>query len=208
MAPMRHEWIEKMAKRSTLAFILPTLLLCAALLAVYFFLPRTDTYTLQGGAISLSLDGRPLVDGNTATLRAVSTCGAFDVSLDGAGFGNGEPLLSAPFLLKEGSHSFFAQGNGCNSTLVFGVIARECGANETKECEKSGCPGTCKCAGGIFSECALPKKACQPGEKVGCSTNGCSFGHMMCNQCGTGFGKCLPDLGTGLATCSGSQNCT
>ena len=195
-----------MAKQSTLAFLLPILLVCAAILAVYSFLPKPEGGAVQpAGSISLSLQGGPLVSGNTASLRAVSTCGKFDVSLDGAGFGTGGPILSAPFLLEDGSHSFFAQGSGCNSTLAFSVLARECDANESASCEKNGCLGARKCAGGIFSECALPKKVCLPGEKVGCSTNGCSFGYMTCNPCGTSFGKCLPP-GTpedGNAACAG-----
>jgi len=196
-----------MAKQSTLAFLLPILLVCAAILAAYSFLPKSGTVTPPGGAISLSLDGGPLVSGNTVALRAVSTCGAFDVSLDGAWFGNGAPLLSTPFLLEEGSHSFFAQGKDCNSTLVFSVLARECEGNETNDCEKGGCPGTRKCTGGIFSECALPKKVCSPGDKVGCSTNGCSFGHMACNSCGTSFSKCTADSKKENATCVGTSSC-
>ena len=197
-----------MAKQSPLAFLFSALLVCAAILAVHHFLPTQGGGTLQrDGAISLSLYGRPLVSGNTATLRAVSTCGTFDVSLDGAVFGNGEPLLSTPFLLEEGSHSFSAQGKDCNSTLVFTVLARECTGNETKECEKNDCPGVRKCAGGIFSECSLPKKVCSPGEKLGCSTNGCSFGYMTCNPCGTGFSVCAANSQNKNETCVGKQSC-
>ena len=149
-----------------------------------------------------------MVSGNTATIRAVSTCGAFDVLLDGVEFGNGTPLLSEPFLLEEGSHVFVAQGKGCNSTLAFSVLARECDGNETLECEKSGCPGARKCIGGMFSDCALPKKVCYPGEKVGCSTNGCSFGYITCNQCGTGFGICTADSQKeNVTACKGSPSC-
>ena len=197
-----------MAKKSTLAFLLPVLLVCAAFMAAYMFLPKTDEGAQpQGGAISLSLDRQPLVSGGTATLRAVSTCGGFDVSLDGAWLGHGSPALSAPFLLEEGSHSFFAQGQGCNATLAFTVSARECSGNETAACEKSGCPGVRECVGGIFSDCSLPKKVCYPGERVGCSTNGCSFGHIVCNSCGTGFGKCAADSNEGNAACAGGQSC-
>ena len=196
-----------MAKKSTLAFLLPILLVCAAIVAVFSFLPKQDEGAPQGGAISLSLDGQPLVSGGTAALRAVSTCGGFDVSLDGAWLGNGSPVLSVPFLLEEGSHSIFAQGQGCNATLAFTVSARECSGNETAACEKGGCPGVRECIGGIFSGCSLPKKVCYPGEKVGCSTNGCSFGHIVCNPCGTGFGKCAADSQAENATCAGGQSC-
>ena len=161
----------------------------------------------SGGAISISIEGRPLVSGNTAVLRAVSTCGAFDVLLDGSEFGNGAPLLSAPFFLEEGSHAFLAQGQDCNSTLAFTVLVRECAGNETKECDRNGCPGTRKCAGGAFSECLLPNKVCSPGERVGCSTNGCSFGYMACNPCGTGFSKCAASSEKENATCSGTPSC-
>ncbi|MFA6328794.1 MAG: hypothetical protein WCY41_05095 [Candidatus Micrarchaeia archaeon] len=195
-----------MAKQSTLAFLLPILLVCAAILAAYYFLPQTGAGTPSGGAgaISLSIGGAPFVSGNTAALRAASTCGAFNVSLDGARFGVGSPSLSAQFVLEEGSHSFFAQGNGCNSTLAFTVAARECEGDGAAVCVKNGCPGTRQCSGGVFSECALQKKVCSPGEKVGCSLNGCSFGHITCNQCGTGFGKCLPDPEKENATCAGT----
>ena len=199
---------EFMAKQNTFAFLLPLLLVCAAILAAYSFLPKPAAEAPSGGAISLFLQGGPLVSGNNAALRAVSTCGAFGVLLDGAEFGGGSPLLSRQFLLEEGSHSFFAQGKNCNSTLSFTVLARECEANETKVCEKSGCAGARKCAGGIFSECALPERICYPGEKVGCSTDSCSFGYMVCNACGTGFGKCAPGTANqNNSTCAGKQSC-
>jgi len=196
-----------MAKQTNLACILPILLAGAAILAAYLLFPNSAADAPQGGAIFLSIVGRPLVSGNTAELRAVSTCGAFDVLLDGAEFGSGGPLLSAPFLLEAGSHSFSAQGKGCGSTLAFAVLARECDGNESASCEMNGCPGTRKCAGGMFSECALPKRVCIPGEKVGCSTNGCSFGHITCNQCGTGFGKCASGSGKENAACAGLPSC-
>jgi len=198
---------ELMAKQNTLAFLLPLLLVCAAILAAYSFFPKTGAEAPSDGSISLSLQGRPLVSGNAATLHAVSTCGAFDVLLDGAEFGSGAPVISAPFLLEVGTHSFFAQGKDCNSTLAFTVLPRECEPNETKECEKNGCTGARECAGGIFSECALPKKVCSPGEKVGCSTNGCSFGYMICNSCGTSFSKCASDTSSNNATCSSTSSC-
>jgi len=197
-----------MAKQNTLAFLLPLLLVCAAILAAYSFFPKTGAETPSDGSISLSLQGGPLVSGNTATLRAISTCGAFDVLLDGFEFGGGSPLLSRQFLLEDGRHSFFAQGKYCNATLEFIALPRECEANETKECEKSGCAGTRKCEGGIFSECALPERICYPGEKVGCSTNSCSFGYMICNSCGTSFGKCGPGTANqNNSTCAGKQSC-
>jgi len=199
---------ELMAKKNMLAFLLPLILVCAAILAAYSFLPKPAAEAPSGGEISLSLQGRPLVAGSTAALRAVSTCGAFEVLLDGAVFGNGTPLLSKPFLLEEGAHSFFAQGKDCNSTLAFTVLARECYGNETQTCEKNGCAGARKCAGGIFSECALPERICYPGERVGCSTDSCSFGYMICNPCGTSFGKCAPGTASSNnATCSGASSC-
>ena len=202
---------EKMARQSTLAFLLPILLVCAAILAVYSFLPRLDAGAgdgQQGGAISLSIAGGPLVDGNNATLRAVSTCGAFDVLLDGQEFGKGALALNAHMALKEGNHTANAYGNGCNSTLAFAVTARECAGDRTEACARDGCSGTRQCIEGRLSSCALPKKICSPGEKIGCTTNGCAFGYATCNQCGTGFGKCLPGLGgsNSSAPCSGA-NC-
>jgi len=194
-----------MAKQSTLAFLLPILLVCAAILAIYYFLPTSDSGTPPDGAISLFIDGVPLVAGNTATLRAVSTCGSFDVLLDNSWFGNGSSMLSKSFLLTKGAHSFFAQGKNCNATLVFTVRARECTGNETKECEKNDCPGARQCAGGIFSECAPLKKVCASGERIGCSTNGCSFGHMVCNPCGTGFSECANDSKKENTTCAGAS---
>ena len=194
-----------MAKQSTLVAILLIFLLCAAFAVAYFFLPKAGPAAgdeNQAGKISLFLEGAPPISGNTATLRAISTCGAFDVSLDGSAFGRGAPVLSQPFVLEEGSHAFFAEGESCNSTLSFNVALRECSGNETSECEFGGCTGFRSCIGGAFSECELPKRICLPGQKIGCSTNGCSFGHATCNACGTGFGKCLPDGEMGNYTCS------
>ncbi|MFA6214340.1 MAG: hypothetical protein WC717_03615 [Candidatus Micrarchaeia archaeon] len=195
-----------MAKQSALASLIPIALACAIIFAAYSFLQAPSAAAPQAGEISLSLQGGPMVDGNTAALRAVSACGDFSVSLDNAWFGDGAPTLFAPFLLEEGSHAFFAKGDGCNSTLSFTVAARECRGNGTSKCEINGCPGSRECAGGRFLECALPKRVCSPGERVGCSIDGCSFGYMACNQCGTSFGKCLPPSQKENASCDGNSS--
>lgn len=70
--------------------------------------------------------------------------------------------------------------------------APECSAGEARNCTLNGCPGTQKCYNGAYSSCVLPKKTCVPGRKIGCSSDSCKFGYMTCNECGTGYGECLP----------------
>ncbi|MFA6214106.1 MAG: hypothetical protein WC717_02395 [Candidatus Micrarchaeia archaeon] len=186
-----------MENKSTIPFLLPILLVCAAIAVAYYFLPSLGATGLEGQAgsvISLELSGRqPYVAGRMASARAISSCGAFVLSLDGKKIGEGGAYASVPVELEQGSHALLAQGNGCSASMPFSVLPRECLGNETMECSAGGCPGTRKCDDGAFSPCMLPKKVCWPGEEIGCSTDGCSFGHATCNRCGTAFGRCAPD---------------
>ena len=126
-----------MARERNLSFLLPIFLACAALLAAYAFLPKigaADSNGAPGGEISLSISGGPLVGGNSAAFRAVSTCGDFTVYLDGKMLLEGGPVLASPFALEEGGHTLFASGGGCNATLPFSVAPRECEGNAASAC--------------------------------------------------------------------------
>jgi hypothetical protein len=195
-----------MAKQSASALLLFIILACAALAAAYFFLPKSQQAP-EERQIKMSLEGtRPLVSGANATISAFSTCGAFGIYLDGNLLLPNASRAPIPIVLEEGSHALEAKNSECSSTFGFVVLERECEANQTRKCDRDGCEGVQRCEGGIYSSaCALPRKICVPGEKIGCSTDGCKFGYATCNSCGTGFGQCLPGNG-GTAGCSG--NCT
>jgi hypothetical protein len=193
-----------MARQSATALLLFAALAFAALAAAYLFIPGSQQAP-EERQIRMSLDGRePLVSGANATVFALSSCGAFAIYLDGRLLLPNASRASIPLALEQGSHTLEAANNECSSTLSFEVLARECEANQTRQCDSGGCGGVQRCEGGVYSPCYLPRKTCTPGEKIGCSTDGCKFGYAACNACGTGFGQCLP--GNGTAGCSG--NCT
>lgn len=185
-----------MGKASTPALLIFIALALAALAAASLFLPKSQPP--EAGQIKVSLEGqRPLVSGANATLSAFSTCGAFAIRLDGNLLLPNTSRVSLPLKLEEGSHVLAAENSECSSSLAFEVLARECEANQTRKCTSGGCEGVQRCEGGIYpAACSLPRKICVPGEKIGCSTDGCKFGYATCNPCGTGFGKCLPGNGT------------
>lgn len=199
-----------MAKKSSaLLLLLPVILACAAVAVAISFLPKTIT----GGAqenweLSLTLEGRPFVAGNTAMLHAFSTCGAYGVFLDGNKMGSSDMYLDLPLMLSEGSHTLSAKGDGCQALLPFEVEARECSGNQSAPCAVQGCEGVRYCIDGKYSEeCSLPKKVCMPGEKIGCSTDGCKFGHATCNPCGSGFGNCTDDGNKNGTACASGSSC-
>jgi hypothetical protein len=71
------------------------------------------------------------------------------------------------------------------------VQAAQCADGQIRPCGQSdGCPGTQTCVGGRWGYCAPPTRICQPGERVSCSSNSCSFGLAQCNACGTGWLEC------------------
>ena len=184
-----------MKKQDTaISLLLPILLACAAIVVAISFLPQPGAGgDGQEWEISLTLEGqRPFVSGEPSELRIISTCVPIDIFLDGEQIGPSGASSSMPLLLGEGNHSFLAKGDGCQASLSVEVLARECEGNQTSSCTDGGCIGVRRCSGGVYSGCSLPRKICVPGEKMGCSTDGCKFGYATCNACGNGFGECLP----------------
>ncbi len=197
-----------MGKQSALALLLMLFLACAAFAVAYLFLPKSATAQPEGWEISVSLEGsRPFVSGNNATLAAFSTCGKFELYSDGELILPNATRVSMPFALQAGHHYLSAKGQGCEASVPFEVLARECESGQTRACTRDGCEGVQHCQGGIYPQsCSLPKKICVPGERMGCSTDGCKFGYATCNACGTGFGKCLPGSSAGVSSgCNGGD---
>jgi len=130
--------------------------------------------------------------------------------LDGEGIGASGVSSSLPLALAEGNHTFIAEGEGCKASLAVEVLPRECEGSQAASCFVGGCEGVRRCSGGMYSGCLLPRKVCVPGEKIGCSIDGCKFGHAECNACGSGFGECLPAAGdskNGGNSCASGAAC-
>lgn len=178
-----------------------------AIAALAIFVSSRQPSAAPEEKIEIFLSGsRPFLDGGTASVQAFSSCGEFELSLDGRTISSGASA-SAEVPLAVGQHVLEAKNARCDEELEFSVIAKECESNETRGCSVGACFGTQVCSGGFYGECAIPPKICTPGVGIGCSTDGCHFGHAICNDCGNGFGPCLPrDSGTGAASCS-TPNC-
>ena len=194
-------------KASELTTVVPIVLVCAAILGLYLFLPGGSPAP-ESPQISLSLDAsQPYISGRAATLRAFSTCGPFGVYIDGERSGEGASYAQLPLALRAGSHLFEAKNGNCSASIAISVAASQCDGNQTEQCTANGCEGFRICSNGVFSICIIPRKVCVPGEKIGCSVDGCAFGHATCNPCGSGFGECLPDNGgsSGVSCINGTQ---
>jgi hypothetical protein len=132
---------------------------------------------------------------------ATSPCGEASIKLylDGtiAGEEMGARATFALSPLAAGEHALSATSGECSGSLEFSVAAPACNAGETEECGIGACKGLRKCENGAFTECMLPKKMCVPGSATGCLLDSCSFGYSKCNECGTGYGPCMPSPQTG-----------
>ncbi|HIH18883.1 TPA: hypothetical protein HA225_02805 [Candidatus Micrarchaeota archaeon] len=177
-----------------LAALFSLIVIFAAVAAGFWlFFPRQIAQ--QGeGSVEIYLEGpTPLLENGSAIVRAFSSCGRFELLLDGEKVAEGTSRAEAVLSPKIGQHTIQAKGGACSDSVTFSVIRRECEPTEREKCLVGGCEGEKTCIGGFFSECVLPRKICVPGERTGCTLDACRFGRMECNACGTGFLECLPD---------------
>ena len=184
------------------------LLMLLALLALALFILLQPSSKLSSDNITIYLQGsRPFLQGGTAMVQAFSTCGRFSLLLDGKEISYGNSDAKAVLPLTSGSHTLEAKNSQCSAQENFTVLVPECNGADTKPCLMGNCPGTQACSGGFYGECTQPPLACNPGDKVGCSVDGCRFGYATCNDCGSGFGPCLPrGNASSTGNCS-SPNC-
>ncbi len=170
------------------------IMILAAIMALALLAPpKSQAAAPDGAKIEIFLSGpSPFFENGSATARVFSSCGSFAVFLDGRKISEGASRADAVFAPRAGEHLLSAANEKCTSSVSFAVVRRECSANQSRPCNVGACLGKQKCAGGVFSECVLPRRICVPGEKAGCSLDSCQFGYMACNQCGTGFGECKP----------------
>ncbi len=61
----------------------------------------------------------------------------------------------------------------------------------TRFCELGGCVGITTCLSGRWGGCQFDS-VCRPGTTAPCTRDGCAYGIKMCNECGTGYGSCIP----------------
>ena len=83
--------------------------------------------------------------------------------------------------------------------------AAECENGAVSDCEADGCPGKKVCQEGFFSDCNIGRKICVPGQRIGCSIDGCRFGYTVCNKCGSGFGGCVGENASKTPACTGNS---
>ncbi|MCX8198290.1 MAG: hypothetical protein N3F07_03835 [Candidatus Micrarchaeota archaeon] len=163
--------------------------LAAAMASLLYFLAKPKP-GFQG-EIMLSVKPQLASEQQLVFIKAASSCGNFTLYLDGKPLASGE-RIEKQIVAEAGRHVVSANNSICGASSVLEVLKKECEEGEVAQCSKDGCPGESVCENGRLSECALPKKICVPGQKVGCPVDECRFGYMECNHCGTGFGPCLP----------------
>ncbi|MFZ5501488.1 MAG: hypothetical protein ACOY58_06220, partial [Candidatus Micrarchaeota archaeon] len=66
-----------------------------------------------------------------------------------------------------------------------------CASGETRSCQSGSCAGTSTCIQGVWSGCRW-ERICTPGIHEPCIEQGCAYALRECNECGTGWGECLP----------------
>jgi hypothetical protein len=167
-------------------------ILAAIALAAYFLIPK-EAAAPGDAKIQVFIYGTaPFFENSSPLVRVFSSCGNFSIFLDGVKVAGGNSRADAYIKAGAGQHLLLAKNAQCSSSLSFSVLKRECSEGEKRTCNISSCEGVQSCAGGVFSECVLPRKTCVPGEKTGCSLDSCKAGYTICNECGTGFGPCEP----------------
>lgn len=116
-------------------------------------------------------------------------------------------VLSVHFLLISSLHDgklpiFRILGSFPNSnvniTAVSGsegnFLPSDCAEGTQRVCRSGACAGTSICSGGIWQPCLLDslKSVCASNSVKQCILEGCAYAVAVCNECGTGWGKCIP----------------
>ena len=205
LGPLRRE---KKEKRGWPIAIIALSALAVAIIvaALIFFGPSPAQQQGDGWKITVYLQGPSQVAENaTVELSAFSSCGMFSTFLDGKVQQQGVLEAQASLRAPPGTHLFEAKNGNCSANVSFSVVVRECSDGQVQECYSDGCQGNETCFGGSWGDCVLPRKVCSPGQKIGCSLDGCHFGYSVCNGCGSGFGPCMPENSSApqAPSCSG-----
>ena len=180
-------------------------LILLTVIALALFILTKPAAALPEGKITIYLQGsQPFLQGGTVTAQAFSSCGQFVLTLDGRQISYGEASVKAEVPLTAGNHVLQAKNSLCDANVGFTVLVPECRGSENRSCAVGKCQGNQKCSGGFYGDCMVPSHICDPGEKVGCSVDGCRFGYAACNDCGSGFGACLPRDSNTSAGATGS----
>lgn len=186
-----------MHEKKTKPLPLPAILSAALIIAflVFFaFLLQQPAPQAAHGSVELFLDARlPVIEGSSYNVRAFSSCGPVEISLDGQQIASGGARAEAEISPSAGSHALVAASGPCRDSVEFTAFEKQCEGGESQACIVSGCGGSRQCLGGIWGQCVLPKKICKAGDRVGCSLDACSFGYATCNECGTGYSPCKAD---------------
>jgi hypothetical protein len=192
LGPLRRE--KKERRGWPLAIIALFALAVAGIVAALIFFGPGPAQQGDGGKISVYLQGPSQVTENAPVkVSAFSSCGVFSTFLDGKVQQQGVLEAEAIIRVPPGTHVFEAKNGNCSGNVSFSVVAPQCSGGQVQQCNSEGCPGTETCFGGNWGDCVLPRKVCSPGQKIGCSLDGCHFGYSACNQCGSGFGPCMPE---------------
>ncbi len=194
-----------MAKKKpckTCLTLIAIFLIVAAVLIVFYFAPKPLIQEPEEKIEAFLEASYPIFAGQKITAKAFSSCGNFSLFLDGSKIGEGQTRVEAIIEALQGTHILEAKNSKCSAMIEFKALEKECEKGERQNCTSGNCPGVQECFNGIYGACILPEKICVPGEKIGCSLDGCKFGYSTCNDCGTGFGKCLAAGGSSCPTCS------
>lgn len=70
-------------------------------------------------------------------------------------------------------------------------IVKECEENATRKCYIGNCAGRQLCSDGEWGECRIDV-VCIPGTVEPCVIGYCARTYRVCDECGSGYGDCLP----------------
>lgn len=196
--PARRHGIRKFLGAAALAIFL---------LAIFFMVPKSEPQN-DRGRLDVYLEGPHAVMENTPVkISAFSSCGEFSTFVDGVAQGRNVASASVSLILPPGTHRFEAKNSNCSDNVSFSVQERECDDGQVDSCSEGMCTGNKSCRGGRWGGCIMPKRVCPPGQKIGCSIDGCNFGYTTCNACGSGFGNCIAANATSNSS-NAASNCS
>jgi len=130
-----------------------------------------------------------------------STCRVLNITVDGEPVQFAQTQVGSYFLvdfdsnLTKGKHLVHVFVEGKHEPEAYPILAKvkECEAGETRDClTHDGCDGTQRCVDYEWTPCKKNRMVCRPGQRKACAYTPCKVGHKECNECGTGYGPCLP----------------
>lgn len=132
-------------------------------------------------------------------ITVVSDCKITSIAIDNKTvqfeqvFNGSQYIVNLNLNMSEGEHYVLVSSDDHRASYIIISKIKECEPGSTRDClTEAGCDGKQTCTDYRWSSCRQNKRICRPGYRKPCAYTPCIVGHKVCNECGTGYGPCLP----------------